>query len=408
MNYRYYNPETDRTAVQRIWREVGWYSEGSDAAFDCMLQCCTSYVALIDNEPEVFVTMAPGTMRYLNEELPFAAVSGVTVSHIARKQGYAKRLLAHALVESACDGALVAGLGMFDQGFYDLIGFGTGSYEHEITLDPARIRVSVQPRTPRRISVDYWEMIHAARIARRPVHGLCNFPVEFTRGELMWTKNAFGLGYFDGPNGALSHFIWGSGTDKENGPYSIRWLIFQTNGQFLELMALLKSLGDQVCMMTLREPAGIQIQSLLETPFRTRRVTKKSEYEVHNDALAYWQMRILDLPKCLDRTHLRCDNLRFNLQLSDPIERYLNNESSWCGTAGEYVVTLGTHSAAEKGTDPALPTLTASVNAFTRLWLGVCPATGLAVTDDFAGPPELLETLDWALRLPEPHTDWDF
>ena len=69
---------------------------------------------------------------------------------------------------------------------------------------------------------------------------------------------------------------------------------------------------------------------------------------------------------------------------------------------------LGSESWAEPGTDSALPTLDTTVNAFSRLWLGVRPATGLAVTDELKGPRELLEALDWVLRLPEPIRDWDF
>ncbi len=42
------------------------------------------------------------------------------------------------------------------------------------------------------------------------------------------------------------------------------------------------------------------------------------------------------------------------------------------------------------------------------MWLGVRPATGLAVTDNLAGPHELLERLDAVLRLPDPKPDWDF
>ncbi len=76
--------------------------------------------------------------------------------------------------------------------------------------------------------------------------------------------------------------------------------------------------------------------------------------------------------------------------------------------AGDYVVTLGPASGAAPGTDAALPTLDATVNAFTRLWLGVRPASGLSITDDLAAPPELIEALDDVLRLPEPHPDWDF
>ena len=52
--------------------------------------------------------------------------------------------------------------------------------------------------------------------------------------------------------------------------------------------------------------------------------------------------------------------------------------------------------------------LTASVNAFSRMWLGVRPATALNFTDDLSGPPELLEALDSLLRLPDPQPDWDF
>jgi hypothetical protein len=48
------------------------------------------------------------------------------------------------------------------------------------------------------------------------------------------------------------------------------------------------------------------------------------------------------------------------------------------------------------------------VGAFTRLWLGVRPASGLAITDDLCAPPALLDQLDRVLRLPEPKPDWDF
>jgi len=61
---------------------------------------------------------------------------------------------------------------------------------------------------------------------------------------------------------------------------------------------------------------------------------------------------------------------------------------------------------AAAGTDPALPTLTASVGAFTRLWLGVRPASGLAVTDDLTGPDDLLAGLDDAFHLPDPKPSW--
>lgn len=100
-----------------------------------------------------------------------------------------------------------------------------------------------------------------------------------------------------------------------------------------------------------------------------------------------------------------CADLRFNLQLDDPLARYLSDEG-WQGAGGEYVVTLGAESSARAGPDAALPTLTASVGAPTRLWLGVGPATGLAMTGGLSGPPELIRALDQALSLPPPRPDW--
>jgi hypothetical protein len=119
-------------------------------------------------------------------------------------------------------------------------------------------------------------------------------------------------------------------------------------------------------------------------------------------------MRICNLSECVARTHLRGGEARFNLLLSDPIERYLDLGAPWQGIGGDYVVRLGPCSAVDSGTDASLPTLKATASAFTRLWLGVAPATTLAVTDDLCGPPELLSRLDEVLLLPSPKWDWDF
>jgi hypothetical protein len=71
-------------------------------------------------------------------------------------------------------------------------------------------------------------------------------------------------------------------------------------------------------------------------------------------------------------------------------------------------VTLGPECGAERGADPALPTLRASINAFSRAWLGVRSATGLSWTDDLKAPPDLLKELDRVLALPAPASDWDY
>jgi hypothetical protein len=86
----------------------------------------------------------------------------------------------------------------------------------------------------------------------------------------------------------------------------------------------------------------------------------------------------------------------------------LENHTGWRGVGGDYVVTLGPVSEVVVGREPSLPLLQASVNAFTRLWMGVRPATGLAVTDNLSGPGDLLCALDGALRLPVPRVDWEF
>ncbi len=62
----------------------------------------------------------------------------------------------------------------------------------------------------------------------------------------------------------------------------------------------------------------------------------------------------------------------------------------------------------EQGSADDLPTLSASVNAFTRMWMGVATPSTLAVSDDLDASPELLTALDEAFGLPEPRHGWFF
>ncbi len=409
MKTRTYNPEKDKTAVHRIWREIGWIEKDQEAIMDRFVEKGRVLVADLNGEAECLVVTAPGTIRYLDEELPFCCITGVTTSRIARKQGLAKGLTALSVANDAAGGALVSGLGMFEQGYYNQLGFGSGGYEHRAAFDPSSLNVGIKARVPRRIGADDWAMVHASRLARARGHGICNLtPPELTQADMRWTKNGFGLGYCDGPDGELTHHFWCRAGEVESGPYTIEWITFRTPDQFLELMALIKTLGDQVRLVKIREPQGIQLQDLLDCPFKQRQMSEKSKFESRMRAEAHWQMRINDLAGCMARTHLPGDTLSFNLKLNDPIERFLDEKAPWRGIAGEYVVALGPSSNAELGVDAALPTLTASVGAFTRMWLGVRPATGLAVTDALSGPQELLSALDRMLRLPDPKPDWDF
>jgi len=409
--FRAYDPEQDADAAFRIWREVGWTEDDKKKreAFDLFVGASRALVAEIQGTAECLALSMPGSIRHLDETLPFSAVTGVTTSRVARKQGLAGRLTAQLIAEDVANGALVAGLGIFEQGFYDRLGFGSGGYEHWLAFSPAQLNVETEHRIPRRITVKDWQAVHASRHARQQGHGAVNLvPADFTQAEMIWSDDGFGLGYFDGPNGSLTHHIWLRGGDKEHGPYTLLWISYRTREHFMELLSLLKSLGDQVRMVWMREPPLIQMQDFLKQPFRFRQLTAKSKYENRMSATAYWQMRICDLAGCLAKTHLRGETVRFNLTLTDPVERFLESDAPWHGIAGEYTVTLGPESHADAGRDADLPTLAASVNAFTRLWLGVRPATGLAITDTLSGPPSLLKDLDEALRLPPPKPDWDF
>lgn len=420
MNYRLYDKKQDLDAVIRIYREVGWIEQSNQdqaAGVEYFLDAGQAYVADTNNEPECMVLTHMAKLRYQNEDLPLSVVSAVMTSRIARRQKVATRLTAQAMAVDVIENdAAVATLGMFEQGFYDRLGFGTGIYTKFAAFDPANLKIDIEPRVPIRLTSDDWERVHTNRLNRKLHHGSCSIMASgFTRAYMMHGTNRFGLGYADPQTGELTHHLWCIPEKVVNGPYRIRWLVYQSREQFLELMALLKSLGDQVNLVQLIIPAGIQIQDLELKPFVRRRISYKTDFETGTRAFAIWQMRICNIPACLEQTKLPVsDCLTFNLKLSDPVSRHLDDKISqkWNGVAGIYRVTLGADSHAESITrvDASIPTLETSVNTFTRMWLGVQPPTGLAYTvnDLTVSSEELLDKLDYVLRLPEPQPDWDF
>ena len=409
--WRPYEAEKDGDAVARIWREVGWIEsdEGDRKAFEVFADGYRGIVAEINGSAECYVATGSGSMRYRDVDIPLSMVAAVTTSHVARRQGLAGELTAASVARDAAEGAMLSTLGIFDQGYYDRLGYGTGGYEVWRSFDPGTLRVPVTHRPPIRLSEDDWEQVHACRHRRLRGHGGVNIDAgAATQAEMMWASNGFGLGYADGPDGALSHFFWVSSKQMEHGPWAIWFMAYETADQFLELMALIQSMGDQIALVRMREPASIQIQDLIHAPFRRHRISEKSQFEASARASAYWQTRICDLPGCIAAVHHDGDPLRFNLRLTDPISDLLPEDAPWQGVAGDYVVSLGNDSTAEPGSDAHLPTLDASVGAFTRMWLGVLPASGVAVTDDLSGPADLLAALDQAFLLPTPKPDWDF
>ncbi len=410
MNLRTYNPDKDLESLRRVWREIGWTDDDGTKGMEIAGEAARTRIAEVDGAAECFVMTMPSDLRYVDRDLPMSCVTGVGTSRVARRQGLAGRLTAKSIAEDVADGAILATLGIFDQGFYNRLGFGNGAHIRRTRFDPATLKVEPARRVPCRLTFDDWEEMHRNRLARRRGHGSCSVLAGgLTHAEFHWTSKSFGLGFRDGKNGELSHHIlMGPQGDPEHGPYDVRWMAYNTGEQLLELLGLIKNLGDQVHGVRMPDPPGVQLQILLDTPFKHQRLTKESKFEVNITTLSYVQFRICDLAKCLEHTKLPGDELRFNLQLTDPIETWLPEDAPWRGVAGEYIITLGVSSGAERGHDDALSTMRASVNAFTRLWLGVGPATGLAITDDLDAPRELLEQLEQTIRLPIPLPDWDY
>lgn len=411
MSSRAYDPQRDREAVHRIWDEIGWTERGNEnhrAGLDMFLAGGDCRVAEVHGQAEFLVSMSPGQIRYQDEPLPFSGVMAVTTSLVARKLGLARRYTAEAIAQTAEQGAIVSGLGMFEQGFYDHLGFGTGPYEHRVAFDPSRLKVANPSRPPYRLSVDHWQEVHENRLRRMPGHGKLNFTnPEITRAEMVMEPNAFGLGYRD-TSGKLTHHVHFFTSQPEFGPLIVNWMAYSNWDEFLELISILRSFGEQYKLIVMQEPAEIQLQDFVDRPIAHRTASASSKYDSGTRALAYWQLRMNDIEACLSKTHMGCKPFRFNLELADPIERFLEDGSPWRGVSGEYVVTLGEESSATRGSEASLPTLQATVNAFTRMWMGVRPASGLAVSDELEAPPELLRDLDEAFRLPAPLIDWDF
>ncbi len=410
MNWRPYDPEKDKEAAHRIWYEVGWIDtskEGEVQAMDLEIESGNTVIAEVHGAPECLVVNTPGVLRHLDQDLSMACVVGVTTSRVARKQGLAQRLTAKAIARDVAEGAALAGLGMFDQGFYNKLGFGTGDYVVTAAFDPAHLDIPVKAPPPQRLTADDWAAVHESRVSRRRGHGACSLLCpESTHAGMVRSGEDFGLGYRE--NGRLTHHVWFGVEKRGRGPYRVNWMAYETLDQFLELMALIAGLGDQVRVVRVNEPPDILIQDFIARPFYQDTVRRRSEYQTGIDACAYWQRRICDLETCLAATNLSCDAFRFNLKLTDPIEVYLDENDPWRGITGDYVVTLGASSRAEAGHDDSCPTLEAGVGPFTRMWLGVRPATGLAAVGGLSGPPELLTQLDRAFQLPRPMPDWDF
>lgn len=410
MKSRPFEFKRDLKAVRRIWEEIGWIdNDGQDAMYlESFLRPSKSLVADIDDTAECVVSTIEGSLRHLDTVLSANIIAAVTSSLIARKQGFASRLTAELVADAAQSGSDLSILGMFEQGYYSRLGFGTGPYEHRVSFDPAQLTLAKNARVPIRLTVDDYVDVHSALSNRWACHGSVTvFPAEHTQAEMGWTEKALGLGYRD-KEGELTHFIWGE-NKGEHGPLTVTAIAYQNSDQLLELLAMLKSLGDQVYSVSLVEPCHVQMQDLIGSPFRRLEKTAGSEFEENNSAEAYWQLRINNLASVLDKTALPGRNeLSFNLELTDPISQYLEGESQWRGIGGKYTVSLGTKCSAAVGHKVGLPLLQASVGGFSRLWLGCASATAIAVSGEIEAEQDLLDAIQKCLSLPLPKTGWEF
>lgn len=407
MKYRTFDLEKDKESVFRIFNECGWVQDKKkDYNQIKFLSAANTLIHDVNGEAEVMTNSSIGTIRYQNETLTLSAITGVIASLLARKQGFASKLTAIRLALDAENGAEVAVLCIFDQGYYNKLGFGNGSYEQIVNFTPSTLNIKRKPKTPVRLSEKDYKKIHKNRVNRMPCHGSIVLPEFITLPVLEKTETVC-FGYFDN-KGNLTHHILLKGKGKEKGPVWIDWMAYENLDQLMDLLAFLKSFEEQFLMIQMVEPPFINMQDFIHRPFQKYEMTEKSEFHNHIYSKAFWQVRILDLEKCVSKTHLKCDDFSFNLELTDPIKKYIPEEITWKGIAGNYVVSLGKNSSAKKEFKKGLPILKASVDAFTRMWLGILPASSLVYSDGIEAPKNLLEKLDNAFHLPKPHIDWDF
>ncbi len=411
--FRPYDDATDRDALRRIWRECGWLGS-DDASLHAMdafhEDVAELWVAEIDGQAEACVAGFTGDIQHGETRLPAAVIGAVVVSLIARRQGIGGRLTARVMQRLALAGSAVGCLGIFDHGYYDGLGYGSGAYDRFVWLDPARLQVEVPKRTPVRLQVceQHIADIHAARHGRMRLHGSVSIDARGHTAESMFSaKDGLGLGYRD-DHGRLTHYLWFQRDGAEAGPWKCCHQAFETWDQYVELLGLLKSVSDQVRLVRLYEPGPFQLQSMVSRPFRAYGTTKGGSFWQHTEDFAWSQYRLDDVPAAIAAVRSPVD-VQFSLKLADPVAGRLSGGSPWSGVAGDYTVQLGPGgSTARRGGRAATPALRASVNTFTQWWLGVMPASVLAARGDFHAPVDLIGELDRAIALPRPVPDWDF
>lgn len=410
---RPYHPE-DREEAERIWREVKWLVDDNREPLRLLLDGGRATVGTQRGSVECLAITTPAKFRYLGTDLSMSAVMAVTTSLVARKQGLAGQTTAAAVRESAEAGATLSALGIFDQGYYDRLGFGTMPYTRRLLFDPAQLMVPYPKRPPHRFDASHSELLHRSRLRRARGHGSVNLlSPNNSRAEAVEVKSSGGLGYYRS-DGEIGHHLYGH-LKEENGPYRIWWAAYENYDELRDLLGVLRSLADQIHLVDMMEPRGVVLQDFLKQPFKFRRSTEKGKYEHTIITAAASQLRILDIPAAVaamgpsePSPKPSSEPLEFNLLIDDPIERQLPEDGRWRGCSGSYVVQLGADPKAEPGDGKSLPKVRMSIGGFTQLWSGARKVAHLSLRGELDAESDVRDELSRRFRVPEPDFEWLF
>ena len=92
VGYRTFSFKHDLKAIKRIWREVGWVTEGApEKAMDIIFAADDTLVGCINGNPECSVLAQSGTMRLDETDLPLCVIAAITTSCIGRGQGVVQK-----------------------------------------------------------------------------------------------------------------------------------------------------------------------------------------------------------------------------------------------------------------------------------------------------------------------------
>ncbi|NNF55585.1 MAG: sterol carrier protein domain-containing protein [Acidimicrobiales bacterium] len=408
--------DRDMESVLRTWSEAGWWDD-EDAQKEkisdfFMANDGRTVVGLIDGSAECVVHRTLGTVRYDQQLLSLGCVSAVTTSRIARRRRLASRLTARTVAHLADEGCAVAMLGMFDQGFYDRFGFGTGAYENHAWIYPGALAVPAPYQAPQRFDLDSdSEELHEAMASRLSVHGGVVVGGERLTAAGMRVDDDVSI-YGYRTDGQISHFL-AVVTTGEHGPDRITQWAYQTPEQCLELLRLVQEWGDQVDVVRLTEPVWLQLQDFIVDPGAQLRRTKGSQTgALRIEADAWWQARIVDLAACVEAMGPVDEPFSVVVRIEDPVEPHLVNsgyDGDWNGLDGTWRLSFGATHTAERISDGEPIDLETTINALTRWWLGVLPASTLVAMGAFECTADTADRMDTLTsHLPKPQPGWDF